>query len=464
MARHWIALVALILISPPAAHADELQTLSQSLQDLTSRVSPAVVKIVTSGYGYILEPDGNGGRPAGKQRAGGSGVLVSADGYIITNSHVVAGAKSIHVIFVQPRRTGSSESILKAPGRKVEARLVGLDTETDLAVLKTDVTGLPFLKLGDSDAIQQGQLVVAVGSPMGLENSVTMGVVSSVARQLRPEDRMVYLQTDAPINPGNSGGPLLDMNGDVIGINTLILSQGGGSEGIGFAAPSNIVRHVFDEIRTKGRVRRGHIGVVAQTISPTLADGLRLAQNWGVILGEVMPGSPAASAGLQPGDVIVEMDGKPMENGRQFTVNLYSRRVGSTVRLDVARGEARRTVTVEIVERADDVGLFAHLISTAQNPIHRLGVLAIDINDELVGRVPWLRSRDGVGILARATDAPFGEEGPLSPGDVIEAVNGQPVNNIAALRAMLDGMETGAPIAMLVNRRGTHMWVGLELE
>ena len=163
---------------------------------------------------------------------------------------------------------------MRPPGRTLDATIVGIDRETDLAVLKVDAKGLPALPLGDSDHLRQGNLVLAFGSPLGLENSVTLGVVSAVGRQRAPEDPMVYVQTDAPINPGNSGGPLVDTSGRVIGINTHILSQSGGSEGIGFAVPSNIVRTVFEQLRTTGRVRRGTLGVLTQTITPVMAQGL----------------------------------------------------------------------------------------------------------------------------------------------------------------------------------------------
>ena len=191
--------------------------------------------------------------------------------------------------------------------------------------------------------LKPGQIVMAFGSPLGLNASVTMGVVSAVARQLEPEDPMIYVQTDAPINPGNSGGPLVDADGRVVGINTLIYSQSGGHEGIGFAAPSNIVRNVFDQIRKTGRVRRGEIGVITQTITPLIAEGLGLSQDWGVVDSDVDPNGPGGRAGLQAGDIVLALDGKPMENGRQFQVNFYTRGVGAPVTLEILRGEARVT-------------------------------------------------------------------------------------------------------------------------
>ena len=296
---------------------EALTGLNEAFRSLVNRVSPAVVQINVTGYSPntgAITPSADLLSP---KRGTGSGVILDPAGYVVTNAHVVAGARRIQVIL--PSSTSiepGKGSILKSPGRVIGAQILRLDSETDLAILKTSEADLPYLPLGDSDSVQQGELVFAFGSPLGLEASVTMGVVSSVARQLRPEDPMIYIQTDAPINPGNSGGPLVNARGKVIGINSLIFSQSGGSEGIGFAAPSNIVRNVFEQIRETGRVRRGEIGVHAQTITPTLAGGLSLTRSSGVILADVYPGSPGEKAGLEIGDIILSQNGKLMENGR----------------------------------------------------------------------------------------------------------------------------------------------------
>ena len=200
---------------------------------------------------------------------------------------------------------------------------------------------LPPLPLGDSDTLRAGQLVFAFGSPLGLDNTVTMGVVSAVGRQLEPDDPMVYVQTDAPINPGSSGGPLVNAAGQVVGINTMILSQGGGNEGLGFAAPSNIVRAVYDQLRANGRVHRGSIGAVVQSITPVMARALDLPQDSGAIVADVDLDGPAGVAGLRVGDIVVALDGKPIENGRQLDVNLYRRAAGDVAQLDVLRAGQR---------------------------------------------------------------------------------------------------------------------------
>ncbi len=225
-------------------------------------------------------------------------------------------------------------SILKPEGQLLDAKLVGYDRQSDVAVLKIDAHDLPHLWFGDSQELRQGQIVMAFGNPLGLEGSVSMGIVSSVARQIKPEDPMIYIQTDAPINPGNSGGPLIDADGRVVGINTFILSQSGGSEGIGFAIPSNIVKTVYAQIRKEGHVHRGEIGISAQTITPALAKGLSLPRDWGVLVADVEPDGPAESAGVKVGDMILSVNGKPMENARQLQVDVYQRAMGDKLHLD----------------------------------------------------------------------------------------------------------------------------------
>ena len=242
---------------------------------------------------------------------------------------------------------------------------MAIDDETDLAVLKIDEKGLPPLPLADSDTVRPGQIVLAFGSPLGLDSSVTMGVVSAVARQLEQDDPMIYIQTDASINPGNSGGPLVDADGRVVGINTLILTQSGGNEGLGFAAPSNIVRNVFEQVRDYGRVRRGEIGVRAQTITPALAEGLRLSRDWGVVLGDVYPDGPAAKAGLEVGDIVTRRS--TASRWRTAGSSRSTCTAGRSARPSRWRSSAgRKTMHVlrsTVVERDDDPMRFAALAS-----------------------------------------------------------------------------------------------------
>jgi serine protease Do len=426
----------------------DMAAMSNALEAVVDRVKPAVVQILATGYAAgskSTEP------LLFKQRAVGSGVILAADGYILTNAHVVAGAHRLEVMLpgflAGPR---SARSVLRTQGRAAGARLVGIDEETDLAVLKVDEEGLPSLTLADSEAIRQGQIVLAVGSPLGLENSVSLGVVSAVARQLEPESPMIYVQTDASINPGNSGGPLVDVEGRVIGINTLILSQSGGSEGIGFAAPSNIARNVFDQIRKTGRVSRGEIGLRAQTVTPDLARGLGLPRDWGVVVADVTPKGPSAEAGLQIGDLVTTLDGKPMENARQLNVNLYRKAEGAGVILEVLRGEDKLRCVVTVRRRNDDMSDLATLATPERNVVTRLGILALDLDDAIASRLPALRARAGVVVVASTGESATTD--PLKPGDVIYGLNGKPVVGIEALRSALAGLKPGEPVVLLAQR------------
>ena len=450
--------------APTPGAPSALTELSESLEALSRRISPAVVQIFTVSLAPVTAGPIRPQAPVGLRRRGGSGVILSPDGYILTNAHVVERARQLQVLLAEPAVSGApGRSIVKPVGKRVAGRVVGIDRETDLAVVKVEATELAYLELGDSDELRPGEIVLAFGSPLGLEASVTMGVVSAVGRQLEAGSPMVYIQTDAPINPGNSGGPLVNTAGKVVGINTLILSQSGGSEGIGFAAPSNIARTVFEQIREHGRVRRGVIGVNAQTITPTIATGLRLIQDWGVVLGDVYPRSPAARAGLKIGDIIVSLDGKPMENGRQFDVNVYQRPIGRAVTLEVRRGVERLTVRVPVVEREDDPTRFADLVNPDRGLVAELGILALEINDNVRGRLPWLRQQAGIVAAARAADAPYVGSG-LRPGDVIYAVNGVSVTTIAQLKTALRLLSRGDAVVLQVDRFGKLLFVAFELE
>ncbi|MCZ6489458.1 MAG: trypsin-like peptidase domain-containing protein [Acidobacteria bacterium] len=443
---------------------NDLTELSASFQALSERVSPAVVQIFTTGFAPVQDVVGASTGLVSTQRSGGSGVLVDPDGYIVTNAHVVEGARRVQVLLaVPPDERAQWRSILKPRGKTVSARIVGIDRETDLAVLKVEQKGLAWLELGDSDRVRQGQLVLAFGSPLGLENSVSLGVVSSVARQLGPEDPMIYIQTDATINPGNSGGPLVDTEGRVVGINTFIVSQSGGSEGIGFAAPSNIVRNVFRQIRRTGRVRRGQIGVATQSVTPTLAAGLGLTQDWGVVVGDVFPGGPAEAAGVEIADLILTLDGKVMENARQFDVNLYQRSIGDAVTLEVLRGSQKLTKIVSLWERANDPDLFADLVSRETNLISKLGILGAELDDRITKMLPPLREPSGILVAARAAETPSQGEGFL-PGDVIHSINGAPIRDLAGLRATVGSLKVGDPVVIQIERFGQFLFLAFEIE
>lgn len=443
----------------PAA-TPELDRLSADLQALSSRVSPAVVQVFASS----LTPAPGSGDAAGglfaRQRGSGSGVLVDPTGFIVTNAHVVAGARRIQVQLAAPRSGSPGRSILKPAGPILEARLVGVDRETDLAVIKIEGTDLPTLPFADSDQLRQGQLALAFGSPLGLESSVSMGVISATVRQLEPDSPMIYLQTDAAIHPGNSGGPLVDARGSILGINTFVLNPSVG-EAVGFAAPSNIVSAVYHQIRQNGRVQRAEIGVRAQTITAELARGLGLERDWGVILADVLPGGPADEAGLEPGDVVVSLDGKVMENGRQLEVNLYRRAAGEEIALDVVRDGAPMSVRVKLTERPGDLDRLASLARPEEHLIEPLHILGIPVDRDIARMVP-MREPWGVLVALSTGEAPPGGA-PLLPGDVIRSIDRSTVRTLDDLRQALAAHPSGAWVVLHVERGGRMTYVPCEI-
>ena len=466
-----LILLSLVLAASPACAqrpvsarpAPTLGDLSDCFESLAQKVSPAVVHIISSGFA-LVGGDAFEATVLGRQRSGGSGVIVDPSGYILTNAHVIAGARRVRVMLaarVEP--LPGQASILKPQPKLREAKIVGFDSETDLAVLKIDESGLPFLLLGDSDTVRPGQLVFALGSPLGLENSVTMGIVSSVARQLEPDHPMIYIQTDTAINPGNSGGPLVNADGQVIGINTLIFSQSGGNEGIGFAAPSNIARAVFEQIRDHGHVHRGEIGVQAQTITPGLAAGLALSRDWGVLLADVTPNGPAEIGGLKVGDIVQSLDGKLMENARQFNVNIYQRTIGDVVEIKALRGSQELTANVAVLEREDDRGRLATMVTRDQNMIQKLGILGIELNREIREMLPPLRRSAGVAVAARLAEGPDWSS-LFQPGDVIYSVNRKLTLGLRELRRALDELPKGSAAVIQIERDRKLMYVSFELE
>ncbi len=465
--KKFACLFLFSLFSLPLVNAqtsgNELARLSRSFEALSQKVSPAVVQVFVTGYSSDESGLSNESLLT-RQRSSGSGVIIDPEGFIVTNSHVVQGALRVQVLLSANLDQGSpGKSILKSRGRIVPAAILGLDSETDLALLRIEGGNLPHLELGDSDLISPGQLVLAFGSPFGLENSVTMGVVSAVARQLRAEDPMIYIQTDAPINPGNSGGPLVDAEGRLMGINTFIYTQSGGNEGVGFAAPSNIVKNVVHQIRKTGRVRRGEIGALVQTITAALEGGLGLSQGWGVIVSDVVPGSPAEKAGLQNGDVILTLDGKPMENGRQFDVNLYRRSEEETVEIEFLRGDKKETVRINVVFREEELERVSELMRPETSLIPALGIFGVTMNDRVAEMIPGLKKQYGVVVIGKAADAPYWTR-EFRPGDVIHAMNTKLITSVDQLRSALENLRSGSPIALQVERRGRLFYVSFEVE
>ncbi len=289
-----------------------LSEFSSSLDALTLRVSPSVVQIQVSGFQAVSDANPNDASVVARGRSLGSGVIVDPDGYIITNAHVVKGAQRVRVLLTASPGGSQVSASLGLTDRMppMDARIIGIEPTIDIALLKIDAKGLPSLSFADYNSLKKGQIVLAFGNPEGFENSVSMGVVSAVARQVLPNVPSVYIQTDAPINPGNSGGPLVDTDGNVVGINTFILSQSGGSQGLGFAIPSSVAEFVYQQLRQFGHVRHVIIGAELQQITPDLAQGLNLSQQEGVIVSDVRPDGPADNAGLQVQDILESLDGR----------------------------------------------------------------------------------------------------------------------------------------------------------
>jgi serine protease Do len=465
--KHWSLVACIALLATPLAgqarppleqSGASLRQFGNAIEGLARRVSPSVVQILVTALGSSAP---QGGGVLERQRIIGSGVIVDPTGFIITNAHVVSGAERVRVaLTIGPTAAGSGRPLV---GPILNARVVGLDVETDIAVLKVDSTGLPAMPFGDSDRLRKGELVFAFGSPAGLANTVTMGVVSSVAREIDPQRPVVFIQTDAPINPGNSGGPLVDADGALVGINNFILSKSGGSEGLGFAIPSSIVQFVYRQLRETGQVHRGIIGIRAAEITPELAEGLGLARSWGLVLEDVAPGGPAEAAGLAIGDVVVAMNGQPVVNLAEFVSTLTLRNVGRTVRLDVLRGTQPLTIQIPVAGRPDRFDRLMSAIDPERNLVRRIGIIGITLDSTTANAVAGLRFPSGVLVAALAGYGGSVASG-LMPGDVIHTVNRKRVTNLDELRSALRELKVGSAAVLQIERQGVFKFLQFEIE
>jgi serine protease Do len=444
------------------ANPDLLHQFSDSIEKMVARVAPAVVQIVVTGYGAQEE-----GRKeialVTRQRAIGSGIIVDPSGYIMTNAHVVAGEQRIQVILPAPPGDTWVQTQDGGVGKILQARLVGIHSDSDLALLKIDVERLPFLNLNALQPIRQGQLVFAIGSPEGLENTVTMGIISSPSRQPDPDNPMVYVQTDAPINPGNSGGPLVDIDGNLVGINTMILSQGGGSEGLGFAIPAAIVHFDYRSLRKYGHVHRAEIGAGIQSITPQLAAGLGLERSWGAIISDVAPDGPAAAAGLKIGDIVLAIDDRTSIGLPGLTAALYRHALDRPLKMRVLRGNQEVALTIPVLEHQDEFDQLADTPDFQKNLVTKLGIFATDITEKLRELLPALEEETGVVVVAQAAGpAPVSLE--LQTGDIIRALNRIPVASLQQLRSGVDALKPGDPVVLQVERAGKLRYLATEME
>jgi len=443
--------------------SDALHQIDRSIKTLVTRVRPSVVQIIVTGYGPVENSGNNTSLVLGRQQSIGSGVIIDANGWIVTNAHVVRGSQHVQVVIPAPNADESAEgSVISGRGRALKARIVGSDTAVDLALLKVEATGLPALPLGDYNKVRQGEVVFAFGSPDGLPNSVTMGVVSAAARQPDADSPVVFLQTDAPVNPGNSGGPLINVDGEVVGINTYILTSSGGNEGLGFAIPSGVVGFVYPQLKKYGHVHRGETGIGIQAITSTLAAGLNLSTDWGVIVSDVVPGSPADSAGLKIKDIITSIDGRPVESLPSIGTRLSMRAGGEQVKLGVLRGSQKLSLDLIVVEVPHDFERVTDLVDPDKNLVSKLGVVVVEIDSKIAALLPGLRMPSGVIVAAKAANSSIDVS--LATGDVIHAINGAPVDTIENLRSSLDRLKPNASIVLQIEREGRLMFIAFQNE
>ncbi|HUH66609.1 MAG TPA: DegQ family serine endoprotease [Syntrophales bacterium] len=429
----------------------------QSFAELAKKVTPAVVNISTT---TTVKVPGNPfrqffgprGGPFGdffgempdremKQRSLGSGIIVDKDGYIVTNNHVVAGTGEIKVKL--------------SDGREYTAKVIGKDPKTDLALIKISslFKDLPMLALGDSDKMQVGDWVLAIGNPFGLEHTVTQGIISASGRVIGSGPYDNFLQTDAPINPGNSGGPLVNLKGEVIGINTAIIAAG---QGIGFAIPSNTAKVVVSQLREKGKVVRGWLGVSIQVVTPDLARSFGLKEARGALIANVIKGSPAEKAGIKQGDVILSFDGKDIKSSNDLPWIVAETPVGKTVDVNLMRQGKEMDVKVTIAEMTEK-----RLALAEGKTKNVLGVTVDDIKPEWRTQFD-ITAQQGVVVIRVQSDGLADDVG-IEPGDVIREVNRKTIRNSNDFRKAMDQVKSGESIVLLLTRDDQSYYVSITI-
>jgi serine protease Do len=453
----------LTVTSNATASPNLLRAFDTSLETVVSKVSRAVVQIVVSGYGPSQEHGHTDTARIVRQHALGTGVIVDPDGYIITNAHVVEGAQRIKVILPPPAVDSPIELQPIHAGQILEARLLGTHKQSDLALLKIEATDLPAVTLRSDVRVHQGELVFAIGTPEGLRNTVTMGVASSLARQLEPDNPMVYIQTDAALNPGNSGGPLVDIDGNVIGINTLMLSEGGGSEGLGFAIPAAIVSFDYQNLRKSGHVQRVALGLRTQNITPTLAAGLGLARSWGAIVSDIAAGGAAEAAGLQVNDIVLAVDGRPILGLPDVIMALYIHPPDQVSKIDVLRGVTPMSFYVSVKVYHENIGDLADIPGLQKSLVRRLNIFVTDLDGELRPLLQGTRSDSGVLVVAQIGGSNALDTG-LETGDIIRAVDRTALQTTSQFETLVHNLRSGDPVVLQVERKGKFQYLAFEME
>ncbi len=441
-----------------------------SLPDFTALVKkqgPAVVNVITTraapaaGPGAGISPDDpffeffrrfmpeipEGGPPGQGQGPGqgvGSGFIISADGYILTNAHVVAGSSEVTV------RLADAKSEFKA-------KVVGADERTDIALLKVDETGLPVAKLGKSSTLEPGQWVAAIGSPFGFANTITAGIVSATQRALPAETYLPFIQTDVAVNPGNSGGPLLNLDGEVVGINSMIYSRTGGYMGVSFAIPIEDALNVSTQLREHGKVTRGRLGIGIQPLTKELAQSFKLDSAQGVVVVQVEPGSPAEKAGLQVGDVILSYNGKAIDEANMLPRLVGTTKPGEQAKIDVSRNGERRTLSATVGELQASAESAAASKAPQGTP-SQLGLAVRELQ-------PEERKKLGIeyGVLVVDVAPSAAASSPIRRGDVIVAVNQARFSSVEEFNKLIAGQQKGEKVALLVRRGEGAIYVPMEV-
>lgn len=465
MTIRLMTFVVILTVGTPAAFAQSnvtrnpLSELSKSIRELTVHASQAVVEVTVNGYAVPHDGAERTSDRVSRQRSIGSSVLVDSSGSIMTNAHVIEGATTVKVTL----GSESTDSGMPHSDKVYDARIIGVDHDTDLALLRIDAARLPSLEFGNSDNLSQGDLVFAIGRRLRLRNSLSMGVVSGTARAVDEDNPVLYIQTDASINPGDSGGALIDANGRLIGLNTFIMSQSGGSEGIGFAIPANIVHHVYEQLLHHGTVSRGSIGIYVQDITPPMARGLSLTIPEGVLVADVDPQGPGDVSGLKRRDVIVRLDDQEIRTARQFNDALVWRQNGESARLVIQRGVERLAMTAGIRRVAAPADPLALRGPPDKSLVSRLGLFCLELDQQVLDAIPGLRKQYGLVVVARLPESQA-EAADLRPGDVIHALGTLPIATLDAFRSRIDELQRGNAVALQIERDGRLRYIAFDLQ
>ncbi len=446
------------LASPNVPH--QLMESGKAFSEIVRAVSPAVVnisttKVVRSDTGPnseepffdLFSPFHEFGMPKKwKERSLGSGVIVSPDGYIVTNNHVVEKADEIKVTLLD--------------NRTLKGSLVGADPKTDVAIIKIAANDLPTLAWGDSDRLQVGEFVLAIGSPYGLSHTVTMGIISAVGRaNVGIADYEDFIQTDAAINPGNSGGPLVNIKGELIGINTAIFSRTGGYQGIGFAVPSNMVRLVMDQLIRNGKVTRGWIGVSIQELTPELAQEFGLTRSKGALVSDVVKDSPAGRAGIVRGDIILGLNGKEIRDVSSLRNMVAQSRAGSEIMLRLLRSGKEFTVKVTIAELPREVaGVQPDRLPHDTEARVLTGLTVMDLSREIVRQLGFDKDEKGV-VVVRVEPGSPADDAEIKKGDIIKEINKKEIYNLEGFNRIATNIRRNESVLLFVNRGGKKFYV-----